>query len=212
MISKARLAYVLSAGLLIASVLATAWQLVVSSTISVGKGCGYDGAVYCEMFYGSPGIEPYGRRILAPMLARLFSSDPLIGFRILDGLVVAGTLVVATALVLWSTRTPTVANRTDRIVAVLVAGLRAPGQPEPAPVRPELSGHHRLAGAVPPADRRVRAAAAGPVTLVRAPRCRRGRAGSPGADDTEKPRNCVQAQQPVRRRNSASESVMTRDD
>lgn len=120
MISKARLAYVLSVGLLVSSVLATGWQVIVSRTINVNQGCGYDGAVYCQMFYGQAGAEPFGRRILAPILARLLSANPLVGFRILDVLVVAGTMAVAVALVLWSTRTRAAAGRTDRVIAVLI--------------------------------------------------------------------------------------------
>lgn len=82
--------------LVVLAVAATVWQLFVSELIEVAAGCGWDGAIYCDMVRGSVVMEPYSRRILLPGIVQAISSDdPVTGFRVVNGLACAALVGAA---------------------------------------------------------------------------------------------------------------------
>lgn len=100
MSDQVRLARVILAATGIASVVSILWLLAFSQTIEVGDGCGWDGSVYCAMFHGEAGKEPFGRRILVPKLAALIGDDPVAAFRTLNLFGAAAVVLLVMALTL----------------------------------------------------------------------------------------------------------------
>ena len=82
--------------LVVVAVAATLWQIFVSDLIEVADGCGWDGAVYCDMARNSVVMEPYSRRVLLPGVVSAFSGDdPVTGFRVVNALACAALVAAA---------------------------------------------------------------------------------------------------------------------
>ncbi len=64
------------------------WNVIFANRIKVNQGCGWDGSQYCKMFFGELVMEPYSRRIFAPLLANYFGSEPIVSFFLMNNFII----------------------------------------------------------------------------------------------------------------------------
>lgn len=101
------------------SLLAVAWQLVTTRVLEANSGCGFDGANYCQMFFGRSVPLPYQRLILAPWVASFLSPEPVTAFRILSTFCLVGIVLLVGGLIVTGKHRIDLASTATVIVSAL---------------------------------------------------------------------------------------------